>query len=514
MRAIIQRVTSASVTVNGNVVSKIGKGSLVLLGITKGDQAKDVDFIVRKILNTRLWPDASGKGWATSLLSNKYEVLVVSQFTLYATLKGNKPDFHAALKPDEANTIYLEVLNRLAKDLSVDHVKALVNDGPVTIQIESKVTEKEEPSKEWPVQFQQWIKPVVCVALPASSLCKTQNHLLWTLFSGSQEWVTSARKTNTYKPGRSEMQHTKTRTVIEVFPTEEEKATGRFQSHNAQKVLQGMNADGIVILRDIIDPAHLDRLNEVMVAEIPEMLKTAHFNFNVRNIQHAPPLTPELTFEDIYANPLICHAATLYLGPQPKCNFISGNTALPKGHQRQPVHCDLNFDYPSFPFYAVCYIPLIDSTPEVGGTEFWPGTHVTTVADQRNPDLYAIREELLTFSGPQQPVVPKGSVVFRDMRLWHAGMPNPSDLNRCMLGMAFCSQYYRTRSVLSVPDTVYDKMTEGLKKNGIEPLFKKITEEEYINGKNAYSFTFEQDKEAGPPPPQDKDKIAQMQKMM
>jgi hypothetical protein len=115
---------------------------------------------------------------------------------------------------------------------------------------------------------------------------------------------------------------------------------------------------------------------------VPDLLKTAHFNFNVRNIQHAPPLTPEYLYDDIYLNKLIIHAATLYLGQNPKFNFISGNTALPHGKERQPVHNDLNFDYPKFPFYAVFYVPLIDSTEEVGSTEFWPGTQITTFADQ------------------------------------------------------------------------------------------------------------------------------------
>jgi hypothetical protein len=75
-------------------------------------------------------------------------------------------------------------------------------------------------------------------------------------------------------------------------------------------------------------------------------------------------------------------------------------------------------------------------------------------------------------------------------------------------GLAFCSQFYRTHSVLDVPESVYDKLSQGLKNLGVTPLFRKVSEEEYAKSKNSYSFTFEQDKDVGAPPPQDKSKHA------
>lgn len=88
MRCIIQRVLNASVTVGGNKISKINKGLLVLVGVHRDDTKADREWLARKILNLRLWPDEQGKPWNKSVKDMGYEVLLVSQFTLYTTLKG------------------------------------------------------------------------------------------------------------------------------------------------------------------------------------------------------------------------------------------------------------------------------------------------------------------------------------------------------------------------------------------------------------------------------------------
>jgi len=102
MRVVIQRVSSAHVTVQGQLVSKIGPGLCVLVGLSRNDTEKDAEYMCRKILNTRLWPNKDGRPWSMSVAQQNYEVLLVSQFTLYCVLKGNKPDFHNAMNPDQA----------------------------------------------------------------------------------------------------------------------------------------------------------------------------------------------------------------------------------------------------------------------------------------------------------------------------------------------------------------------------------------------------------------------------
>ena len=94
MKAIIQRVQSASVSVDENVIASIGRGICVLIGIHKKDTNKERETIVRKILNLRIFDDQNNKRWSKSVKDLNLEILCVSQFTLYHIMKGNKPDFH------------------------------------------------------------------------------------------------------------------------------------------------------------------------------------------------------------------------------------------------------------------------------------------------------------------------------------------------------------------------------------------------------------------------------------
>lgn len=146
MRAILQRVREASVTVDGQVTGKIGPGLLVLFGVGKGDTEADVDFMVDKIPLLRIFEDDAGK-MNRSLLDTSKALLAVSQFTLFAdTKKGRRPSFIDAMPPDEAKRLYALFCER-CRALGLDvqegvfaahmHV-ALVNDGPVTISLDSK----------------------------------------------------------------------------------------------------------------------------------------------------------------------------------------------------------------------------------------------------------------------------------------------------------------------------------------------------------------------------------------
>lgn len=146
MKAVIQRVTSANVTVEGRVVSKIGDGLLVLLGVADGDTERDAEVLADKIANLRIFSDEEGK-MNLSLLTIGGGMLVVSQFTLCANcVKGRRPDFFSAAKPDEAERLYLYFCSRI-KNIGIDEVKtgefgadmqvSLLNNGPVTIILDS-----------------------------------------------------------------------------------------------------------------------------------------------------------------------------------------------------------------------------------------------------------------------------------------------------------------------------------------------------------------------------------------
>jgi len=147
MRVVIQRVLEASVTIDGSIKSQIGLGLLVLLGVEEADGKEDIDWLARKIVNMRIFPDESGI-MNKSLADANGEVLVVSQFTLHAsTKKGNRPSYIKAAKPEIAIPIYetfvKELRQLLGKEImtgefGADMKVGLINDGPVTITIDSK----------------------------------------------------------------------------------------------------------------------------------------------------------------------------------------------------------------------------------------------------------------------------------------------------------------------------------------------------------------------------------------
>lgn len=149
MRAVIQRVRSASVTVGGEAVSSIGRGLCVLVGLHRDDGQDQLEYIVRKLVNLRLFEDPeSGKRWSKSVKDLDLEILCVSQFTLYHQLKGNKPDYRFAMGGDESKAFYARFMATLRTSYKEDKVHdglfgammdvSLVNDGPVTLQIESE----------------------------------------------------------------------------------------------------------------------------------------------------------------------------------------------------------------------------------------------------------------------------------------------------------------------------------------------------------------------------------------
>ncbi|VDD90171.1 unnamed protein product [Enterobius vermicularis] len=148
MRAVIQRVTKAAVYVENELISSIGPGICALIGIADGDGPTDLEYIVRKLINLRLFPnDEIGKRWDKSVKDKEYEILCVSQFTLYGIPKGNKLDFHKSMGPSEAPRFYQGFIDALRKAYNPAKVKdgkfgaymnvQIENDGPVTITLDS-----------------------------------------------------------------------------------------------------------------------------------------------------------------------------------------------------------------------------------------------------------------------------------------------------------------------------------------------------------------------------------------
>ena len=146
MKALVQRVTQASVSVNGEVAGKIGRGSVVFLGIARGDSEEDARYLANKVANLRIFADEASK-FALSALETKAEILIVSQFTLLAdSRKGRRPSFTEAAPPGKARELYEFFVNqvrstglKVGTGLFQEHMLVEIhNDGPVTLLLESK----------------------------------------------------------------------------------------------------------------------------------------------------------------------------------------------------------------------------------------------------------------------------------------------------------------------------------------------------------------------------------------
>jgi len=150
MRLLIQRVSAASVTIDGRVKSSISQGLLLLVGFEETDEKEDIDFMCKKTIYLRIFDDENGV-MNRSVLDIGGEILVVSQFTLFAsTKKGNRPSYIRAAKPDISIPLYEQFCATLSEmlgkpvqtgEFGADMQVRLINDGPVTIWIDSKIKE-------------------------------------------------------------------------------------------------------------------------------------------------------------------------------------------------------------------------------------------------------------------------------------------------------------------------------------------------------------------------------------
>lgn len=255
-------------------------------------------------------------------------------------------------------------------------------------------------------------------------------------------------------------------TLIELTADElQAKKTG---SHNLQAAVEALHRDGLVVLKNAVDIGHLDMLNARMVPEAKELYArlSTHRNFgqNTGNIQQEPVLEDGYIFQDIIANPWATDVIQCMFGPHPTLRFYSANTAF-KATDRQPPHIDVDFDFPMIPFGYCININLVDVTPENGSTEVWLGTHADTDVNVLDTEAYQIRPSLQSkrreTRPPIQPSLPKGSLIIRDFRLWHAGMPNFTDEPRVMLVTAQFPSWYRSELKLKLPSSAQGKIEWG-----------------------------------------------------
>ncbi|KAF2964187.1 hypothetical protein GQX73_g9369 [Xylaria multiplex] len=258
------------------------------------------------------------------------------------------------------------------------------------------------------------------------------------------------------------------RSISTVIIPEEIRVTGICPQNITAVALKHLHESGIVVLRNAVTAASLDRLNTTMAPEAIRLAKIdgQHFNFGARcgNINQGPPLDDSLMLSDVWVNPFVLSVLAAMLGPYPVLHYACGNTALKAASNgRQPVHSDIEFPHPRFPFSLVVNIPLVDMMESNGATEVWLGSHTATTFDDQvqipnqldNLPTRAIFPALLdqrkTLSPPVRTCVSKGSIIIRDLRLWHAGMPNLTPSPRVMLAFVWQAGWWRGNGLVRLP---------------------------------------------------------------
>lgn len=204
--------------------------------------------------------------------------------------------------------------------------------------------------------------------------------------------------------------------------------------------IAALRQDGVVILREAVDLEHITILRDQMLADLPRVLARTDIpcNFNNDNIQQSPSRERRYLFRDVLLNDHVIAVTSAMLTGVTN-TFYSGNTSLP-GQRRQPVHGDsghLWIDTVVPAHGIVVNVALVDMNIDNGVTELWPGSHLipyTTTGKDIKVDPVLL-ERRRAVRPPEQPDVKAGSVLLRDLRLWHAGMPNFSTAPRPMIAM-------------------------------------------------------------------------------
>ncbi len=284
--------------------------------------------------------------------------------------------------------------------------------------------------------------------------------------------------------------------MLALHITQDEIDARTIRPDHLQAAVKAVRQDGLVVLNNVVAEEHLDLLHARMVEDL-ELLQSrpdAPFNWNTGNIQQDPPPFPPFLFRDVLVNDVVVAVTQAILGKGVKNAYYSGNTAL-NSTERQPVHVDtgqlwanLAVAHPAFGL--VVNVPTVDMTAENGSTEIWPGTHLdTTISVHDELELPAGKVERRRAEAPPiQPTVRRGAALIRDLRLWHAGMPNRTTTPRPMIAMIHYARWMDTGTPLRFPA-------------GTEPIFAdsplrtcaRFVDEpiDYIRAPQAYKYGVE-----------------------
>jgi ectoine hydroxylase-related dioxygenase (phytanoyl-CoA dioxygenase family) len=227
-----------------------------------------------------------------------------------------------------------------------------------------------------------------------------------------------------------------------IDPSWQERQSGVLSAHNLARVLEALDDDGVVVLEQVVDRAALDVVKARMDRDSLELLAfcdSAGGNPRDRgHLQQGPPPCAPYVFADYVANPLIAQVLRERLGERAYCEFYNGNTNCP-GSTFQQLHLDHMHPDPTVAVAVPAFAIVVNVVPQDvdernGAVELWPGTHRVVCRSPVPDEAIEARRHV---TPPVRGVFRRGDALLRDARLWHRGVPNPSDEYRHMMAMVF-----------------------------------------------------------------------------
>ena len=248
-----------------------------------------------------------------------------------------------------------------------------------------------------------------------------------------------------------------------MYLTADEKSNGLLSDKNLAGALRTLRDVGYVVIEDVYDAAFIDELRTAYDELLDQFLevrggieginKAKKNGFGLNHIAMFLPFVSPVADAQVVANPIAVQVMAAVLGDDLTCSFYNSNTAYP-GSGYQQIHRDTGLLFgtelqvPTPPTHIVFNIPLTNFTEENGSTEVWPGTHL--IVDKEPADGKALEERARDLAS-QRTNIPTGSIVIRDMRMWHRGVPNNSQEVRTMLAIVYDRGWLRTIRPVEIP---------------------------------------------------------------
>jgi hypothetical protein len=250
--------------------------------------------------------------------------------------------------------------------------------------------------------------------------------------------------------------------VDRVHVSGEERRSLRLSKQHISKGLDIFHRDGFVILENAVSHNSLEHIHHRMLKDFGKHRSSSSVRWNQGrasgNTSQPIPCSTEYLCEDVWANRFGVDIMENIIGPKPQLSMATSNIALPKANGRQAVHSDYYCHHLDFPVFLEVNVYLHDVWRCNGATEFWLGTHRGYSKDDHSyPEVGWIKEEVFSaraaVSPPIQPAVPRGSLMIRDLRCWHAGRANETDDPRIILGFIYSPSWYGSQMRLKFPSS-------------------------------------------------------------